>query len=305
MEEEMNYDSVSMNSDEEAQRNALAREGPRASVINEAEVLESKLSEIQATFKNQFKKKKYTFSERLVVVGEKKVEFKTNIGINNDVQREVQFFNIALDNVKKGLDRIKLEGLMLDRPTDFYAEMLKDDSSMAKIRNNLVQQEVRIRNFEEQKLRKFAKKMHKQKKHQQNLDQNKHKAANNQAIENWKSDIKKKGSNMTADLDEYIKLETQKREKKSVYQTRGRGIKKTGGTGGRGASRGRGGSSFGRGGGRGGSSSRGGSSFSRGGGGSSRGGSSFGGRGGGSSRGGGRGGGSSRGGGRGGRGGRS
>lgn len=45
------------------------------------------------------------------------------------------------------------------------------------------------------------------------------------AIDKWKGDIKRKGANLVADLDDYIKTETQRRIKKRNFQnTKGRGM---------------------------------------------------------------------------------
>jgi len=223
--EELEYDSVSVNSDEEARRNALASTKKRVECINNEEALTEKLETMKATYLKQFTKKKPRFAERLMVVASEDVQMLEGTNVNNDVQREVGFFNIALSNVKKGLKQIKQQGLMLDRPTDYYAEMLKSDFVMAKIRNSLVQQEVRIRNFEEQKMKKHSKKMHKQRRHQKNLEASKHKHQNNKAIENWKSDMKSKGGARTADLEEYIKVETSRREKRQKFQGSHKGKK--------------------------------------------------------------------------------
>lgn len=47
------------------------------------------------------------------------------------------------------------------RPDDFYAEMLKDDEHMLKVKSRLLRQQVKIKTFEEKKLRAENKKFHK------------------------------------------------------------------------------------------------------------------------------------------------
>lgn len=212
MEEELNMESVSMNSDEIALQNSKATK--RENTINDTVILEQKLTEMQENLLKRFKKQnqKMPWSERLVVVSEKNVELEDSSRINDDVQREVQFYNICIENVKEGLKRISDEGLKLDRPQDYMADMFKDDTIMTKIRSSLVKQQVRARNFEEQKLKKYAKKIQKRRKHMKNLQANKLKEQTNTAIKKWHGDMKKKGGTV-ADLDDYIKNETAKRNK--------------------------------------------------------------------------------------------
>lgn len=204
-------DSVSQNSDEVALQNSKGTK--REDTINNTEALQKTLIEMKTRFEKRFKGSNIPWSERLIVVSDRKVEFEDNNRVNDDVQREVEFYNICLENVTEGLDRIAMEGLKLDRPQDYMADMFKDDVIMTKIRSSLVKQQVRSRNFEEQKLKKYAKKIQKRRRHMKALQQNKQKEMTNTAIRKWHGDIKKKGgSGAVADLDDYIKSETAKRK---------------------------------------------------------------------------------------------
>lgn len=52
-----------------------------------------------------------------------------------------------------------------------------------------------------------------------NLDQSKMKKANHSAISKWKTDVKSKGgAHMVADLDEYVKTETSRRNHNKKFQ---------------------------------------------------------------------------------------
>jgi rRNA-processing protein EBP2 len=56
---------------------------------------------------------------------------------------------------------LQQSSVSIARPDDYFAEMLKTDVMMAKVKNRLVKQQVKIQNFEERKNRlenkKFAK----------------------------------------------------------------------------------------------------------------------------------------------------
>lgn len=89
------------------------------------------------------------------------------------------------------------------RPMDYMAEMFKSDNMMEKVRSTLVKQQVRIKNFEEQKMKKTGKKMQKQMRHQKNLEKSKEKKDNLKAIDKYKAHIKQKGG-QRKDLDDFI-----------------------------------------------------------------------------------------------------
>jgi len=217
MEEELNMDSVSVNSDEQAVINSKVVK--RQETINNTELMKKVLENMDRRIKKPFGTNNMKWSERLIVVSDKDVEVMNSTKVNNDVQREVQFYNICFANVQTGLQKIADEGLKLDRPQDFMAEMYKTDQTMTKIRSSLVKQQIRVRNYEEQQLKKYSKKIQKQRRHQKNLDHSKMKRANHTAISKWKTDVKTKGgAHMVADLDEYVKQETNRRNHNKKFQ---------------------------------------------------------------------------------------
>lgn len=65
------------------------------------------------------------------------------------------------ENVKKGMEILIQAKIPISRPDDFFAEMLKSDEHMAKVKSKLLQQQVKIQNFEERKQRLENKKFHK------------------------------------------------------------------------------------------------------------------------------------------------
>ena len=49
----------------------------------------------------------------------------------------------------------------ISRPDDFFAEMMKNDTHMVKVKSRLLRQQVKIKTFEEKKLKQENKKFHK------------------------------------------------------------------------------------------------------------------------------------------------
>ncbi|KAF9118548.1 rRNA-processing protein and EBNA1-binding protein ebp2 [Mortierella sp. 14UC] len=82
---------------------------------------------------------------------------------DDDLNREVAFYNQALEAAIMGRDRIRKEGGVFERPGDYFAEMIKTDDHMAKIRQRLLDENASIEASERAKaqreLKKFGKKV--------------------------------------------------------------------------------------------------------------------------------------------------
>lgn len=82
------------------------------------------------------------------------------------------------ENVKKGMEILVQAKVPISRPDDFFAEMLKSDDHMAKVKSRLLQQQVKIQNFEERKQRVENKKFHKAIKAYKQTEKHKEKSDN-------------------------------------------------------------------------------------------------------------------------------
>lgn len=58
----------------------------------------------------------------------------------DDIKRELAFYAQALDAAKRGRVLLKAEGVPFSRPTDYFAEMVKDDGHMEKVKAKLVEE---------------------------------------------------------------------------------------------------------------------------------------------------------------------
>ncbi|KAI8625363.1 eukaryotic rRNA processing protein EBP2-domain-containing protein [Xylariaceae sp. FL1651] len=57
----------------------------------------------------------------------------------DDIKREVAFYAQSLDAAKRARALLKAEGVPFSRPTDYFAEMVKDDGHMEKIKAKLIE----------------------------------------------------------------------------------------------------------------------------------------------------------------------
>lgn len=126
---------------------------------------EEKLSEFTNKIKEEFlryytsKGKNPTWLETMTLTG--KAEIPEDLDVDDDIKRELIFYNIAHKNTVQGILKLKNAHEKLNRPGDFFAEMLKSDDQMMRIRKKIVTEQQRIKKFEDKKQKlqnvKFAK----------------------------------------------------------------------------------------------------------------------------------------------------
>lgn len=58
--------------------------------------------------------------------------------VNDDLTRELAFYKQCLDAAIEARTMLKKEGIPFSRPTDYFAEMVKSDEHMGKIKSKMV-----------------------------------------------------------------------------------------------------------------------------------------------------------------------
>ncbi|KAJ2610730.1 RRNA processing protein [Coemansia sp. RSA 1365] len=85
----------------------------------------------------------------------------------DDLDRELKFYQQGIEAVIHAKQKIQKAGAPFSRPDDYFAEMVKSDTHMAKIRQRLLSQQKGIQNSEEAKkqreLRKYGKQIQQEK----------------------------------------------------------------------------------------------------------------------------------------------
>ncbi|ORX90970.1 eukaryotic rRNA processing [Basidiobolus meristosporus CBS 931.73] len=83
--------------------------------------------------------------------------------VYNDLKRELAFYNQALEAAKEAHAKITAAGIPFVRPDDYFAEMVKSDEHMQKVRQRLLDESQSIKASEEarkqRELKKFGKKV--------------------------------------------------------------------------------------------------------------------------------------------------
>lgn len=102
------------------------------------------------------------WSERMVIDHEKETAASVP-DVNDDLKRELAFYQQALEAAQLGRDLVLKAKIAFSRPADYFAEMVKSDQHMEKVRQNLLDQEKDIIESEKAKkqreLKKFGKKV--------------------------------------------------------------------------------------------------------------------------------------------------
>ncbi|KAI9158808.1 rRNA-processing protein EBP2 [Paramyrothecium foliicola] len=60
--------------------------------------------------------------------------------VSDDLQRELAFYTQSLEAVRVGRAKLRAEGVQFSRPKDYFAEMVKEDAHMEKVKAKLVEE---------------------------------------------------------------------------------------------------------------------------------------------------------------------
>ena len=80
---------------------------------------------------------------------------------HDDLQRESQFYSATQAAVTSGLRLLTQHGIPYLRPSDFYAEMVKPDAHMARVKDSLIREKARMDAVSERKAEQQQKKVSK------------------------------------------------------------------------------------------------------------------------------------------------
>lgn len=90
---------------------------------------------LAAVHRIEWKTKKQPFSDHQAVTSDAAIEIQDT---NDDLNRELAFYQQALAAVNTARDALKKEGVPFTRPNDYFAEMVKSDEHMGKIKQKLI-----------------------------------------------------------------------------------------------------------------------------------------------------------------------
>ncbi|ORY98139.1 eukaryotic rRNA processing protein EBP2-domain-containing protein [Syncephalastrum racemosum] len=131
----------------------------------------------------------------------------------DDMKRELAFYQQALEAAHIGRAKIIEAGVPFSRPDDYFAEMVKSDEHMAKVRQRLLNQNARIKASEDAKRQRDLKKFGKKVQVQRQLERQKEKSETLDKIKQLKRKRKEGGADLTLDDDFDVALDANKAKK--------------------------------------------------------------------------------------------
>ena len=180
--EEQNDENLNEELEEE-----IYSEDPSINLVDEInEKINSIKNDIQKFY--DAKNKKIDWLEFPVEISQSSIP--QNLNPDDDIKRELIFYNIAKENAIQGMIKLKQLGEKINRPDDYFVEMLKSDEQMMKVKKQIINEQQYIKKFEAKKQKmqniKFAKSI----KDFQNKEKSSFKRQTLQGVENWKKHIK-------------------------------------------------------------------------------------------------------------------
>ncbi|RKP07646.1 eukaryotic rRNA processing [Thamnocephalis sphaerospora] len=128
--------------------------------------------------------------------------------VHDDLKRELAFYTQALEAAEIGLQQLRKAGVPTTRPSDYFAEMVKTDAHMEKIRRKLLDERTKIVASEDARRQRELKKFGKKVQQEKLLERQKAKSTELDRIKTLKK--KRKGNELTDDHEEDFDVAVEK-----------------------------------------------------------------------------------------------
>lgn len=115
------------------------------------------------------------------------------VDVNDDLARELAFYTQALEGTRKAFEKLQSMGLPFLRPPDYYAEMVKTDAHMEKLRSKLLVEKKRIEEAEERRKARDNKRIAKEVQAQKLKERAKQKKEEIESVKKWRKQRQQSG----------------------------------------------------------------------------------------------------------------
>lgn len=178
--DDMDEDMTGSESESEAEDVALAE--PSKTAVHNKEGLLEKLEDI-------------AWPENVEWIHKLSVGFDLpeGIDVNDDLAREMAFYSQALDGTRQAFDKLQSMKLPFLRPPDYYAEMVKSDTHMLKIKSKLLVEKKNIEEADERRKAREAKKISKEVQAEKNKERAKRKKEDIESVKKWRKQRQQSG----------------------------------------------------------------------------------------------------------------
>ncbi|XP_071732687.1 probable rRNA-processing protein EBP2 homolog [Rutidosis leptorrhynchoides] len=121
------------------------------------------------------------------------IEQEQQVDVNDDLAREMAFYTQAIEGTRQAFVKFQSMGLPFLRPTDYYAEMVKTDSHMEKIKGRLLSEKKRIEEAEERRKMRDNKKKAKEVQAEKQKERVKQKKDEIESVKKWRKQRQQSG----------------------------------------------------------------------------------------------------------------
>ncbi|CAM6087456.1 unnamed protein product [Calypogeia fissa] len=137
----------------------------------------------------------------------------TAVDVDDDLQREMSFYTQALEAAREAYQKFQALGIPFQRPTDYYAEMVKTDTHMLKIKDKLLQEKTNLEEMDERRKARESKKFAKEVQAEKLKERSKRKKEDIESVKKWRKVRQKSGFTEGGDDAPPIEFDTGKRGK--------------------------------------------------------------------------------------------
>ncbi|GMH04589.1 hypothetical protein Nepgr_006429 [Nepenthes gracilis] len=116
-----------------------------------------------------------------------------DIDVNDDLTRELALYTQALEGTRQAFEKLQSMGLPFLRPSDYYAEMVKSDVHMEKVKSRLLFQKKQIEEAEERRKAREAKRIAKEVHAEKVKERAKQKKEQIESVKKWRKQRQQSG----------------------------------------------------------------------------------------------------------------
>ncbi|XP_006850917.2 probable rRNA-processing protein EBP2 homolog isoform X1 [Amborella trichopoda] len=130
------------------------------------------------------------------------VNLERDIDVNDDLAREMAFYTQALEGTRQAFGRLQSMAIPFLRPPDYYAEMVKSDSHMVKVKGKLLFEKKKLEEAEERRKAREAKRIAKEVQAEKLKERAKQKKHEIESVKKWRKQRQNGGTGGSkVDLD--------------------------------------------------------------------------------------------------------
>ncbi|KAI4346053.1 hypothetical protein L6164_013135 [Bauhinia variegata] len=115
------------------------------------------------------------------------------VDVNDDLVRELSFYTQALEGTRQAFEKLQSMGLPFLRPADYYAEMVKTDNHMEKVKGRLLAEKKKMEEAEESRKAREAKRLAKEIQAQKLKERAKQKKEDIESVKKWRKQRQQSG----------------------------------------------------------------------------------------------------------------